>query len=70
MVESIEALGTLVEEFVLNRLQKATFFNVMADECTDTTRVLTSGGGGRGESSPPNSPASPQNLLNNDIIIA
>ena len=45
MVESIEALGTLVEEFVLKQLQKATFFNVMADECTDTTRVLTSGGG-------------------------
>ena len=28
-----------MEEFVLKRLQKATFFNVMADECTDTTTL-------------------------------
>ena len=39
MVVFIEALGTWVEESVLKRLQKATVFRVMADECTDIMSV-------------------------------
>ena len=39
MVDFIEALGTWVEESILKRLQKASVFSVMADECTDITAV-------------------------------
>ena len=39
MVVFIEALGTWVEESVLKRLQKASVFRVMADECTDIMAV-------------------------------
>ena len=39
MVDFIEALGTWVEESILKRLQKASFFSVMADECTNITTV-------------------------------
>lgn len=39
VVDFIEALGTWVEESVLKRLQKAQFFSIMADECTDVTTV-------------------------------
>ena len=38
-VDFIEALGTWVEESILKRLQKASLFSVMADECTDITAV-------------------------------
>lgn len=39
VVEFIEALGTWSEERVLKRLQKASVFSIMADECTDITTV-------------------------------
>ena len=39
LVDFIEALGTWVEESGLKRLQKASVFRVMADECTDITTV-------------------------------
>ena len=39
MVDFIEALGTWVKETILKRLQKASVFSVMADECTDITAV-------------------------------
>ena len=39
VVDLIDTLGTWVEESVLNRLQKASVFSVMADECTDITAV-------------------------------
>ena len=35
----MEALGTWVEESVLGKLQKVSFFSVMADDCTDITTV-------------------------------
>ena len=34
-----KALGTWVEESILKKLQKASVFRVMADECTDITAV-------------------------------
>ena len=37
MVDFIEALGKWVEESVLKRLQKASYYSIMADECTDIT---------------------------------
>ena len=39
VVDFIEALGTWVEESVFKRLQKASIFSVIADECTDATAV-------------------------------
>ena len=39
VVDFIEGHGTWVEESTLKRLQKATVFNVMADECTDIMAV-------------------------------
>lgn len=39
VVDFIEALGKWVEESVLNRLQKASYYSIMADECTDITTV-------------------------------
>ena len=39
VVDFIEALGTWVEESILKRLQEASCFSVMADECTDITTV-------------------------------
>ncbi len=35
VVEFVEALGTWVEECILKRLQKAQYYSIMADECTD-----------------------------------
>ena len=35
----IEAIGTWVDEFQLKLLDKAPFFNLMADECTDITTI-------------------------------
>ena len=35
LVEFVTALGTWVEESLLQRLHKAHFFSIMADECTD-----------------------------------
>ncbi len=35
VVEFIEAIGTWVQEALLERLHKASFFSIMADECTD-----------------------------------
>ena len=39
VVEFIEALGTWVEESLLNRLKKAFYYSIMADECTDVTTI-------------------------------
>ena len=39
VVDFIEALGKWVEESVLNRLQKASYYSIMADKCTDITTV-------------------------------
>ena len=39
MVDFIEVPGTWVEESILKRLQKASVFSVMADECTDIMAV-------------------------------
>ena len=39
VVDLIGALGTQAEESILKRLQKATVFSVMADECTAITVV-------------------------------
>ena len=39
VVDFIQALGTWVEESALKKLQKASFFSVMADECTDIATV-------------------------------
>ena len=39
VVDFIEALGTWIEESILIRLQEASCFSVMADECTDITTV-------------------------------
>ena len=39
VVDFIEALGTWVEESILKRLQKASVFSVMADECTNIMTV-------------------------------
>ena len=37
VVDFVEALGKWVEKSVLKRLQKASYYNIMADECTDIT---------------------------------
>ena len=39
VVEFENALGTWVEESLLNQLHKAPFFSIMADECTDVTTI-------------------------------
>ena len=39
VVNSFKALRTWVEESVLKSLQKASFFSVMGDKCTDITTV-------------------------------
>ena len=39
VVDFIEALGKWVEELVLKRLQKASFYSIMADECTNVATV-------------------------------
>ena len=39
MADFIKALGTWVEESILKRLQKASVFSVVADECSDITAV-------------------------------
>ena len=39
VVDFIETLGTWVKESILKRLQRASVFCVMADECTDITAV-------------------------------
>ena len=36
---TFEALGTWVDGSILKRLQRASVFSVMADECTDITAV-------------------------------
>ena len=35
VVEFVEALGTWVEESTVKRLQKAPYYSIMVDECTD-----------------------------------
>ena len=37
VVEFIEALGIWVEESLLKRHRQASYFSIMADECTDAT---------------------------------
>ena len=39
VVEFVQALGTWVEESILKRLQQASHYSIMADECTDITIV-------------------------------
>ena len=39
VVDFIEAIGTWVGESILKRLQKAQFFSIMADECTDISTI-------------------------------
>ena len=39
VVEFVEALSTWVEESLLKRLKKASYYSIMADECTDVTTV-------------------------------
>ena len=39
VAEFVEALGTWVEESLLKRLQQASYYSLMADECTDITFV-------------------------------
>ena len=39
VVEFFQALGTWVEESILKRLQQASHYSIMADECTDITTV-------------------------------
>ena len=39
VVESVNVLGTWVEDFLLKRLPKTPFFSIMADECTDVTTI-------------------------------
>ena len=39
VVEIVQALGTWVEESILKRLQQASHYSIMADECTDITTV-------------------------------
>ena len=39
VVEFVEALGTWVEESLLKRLKKASYYSIMADEYTDVTTV-------------------------------
>ena len=39
VVEFIEAVGIWVEERILKRLQQATVYSIMADECTDISTV-------------------------------
>ena len=39
VVEFVESLGVWVEESLLKHLQQASYYNVMADECTDVATV-------------------------------
>ena len=39
VVEFVEAIGIWVEEVVLERLRKPSFYRIMADECTNITTV-------------------------------
>ena len=39
VVEFVEALGMWVEDALLKRLKKASYYSIMADECTDVTTV-------------------------------
>ena len=39
VVEFVEALGTWVEESILNHLHRASYYSIMADECTDISIV-------------------------------
>ena len=39
VVEFIEALGILVEESLLKQLRQASYFSIMADECTDVVTI-------------------------------
>ena len=39
LLEFVNALGTWVEESLLERLHKEPFFSIMADECTDVTTI-------------------------------
>ena len=39
VVEFVEALGTWVEESLLKQLEKASYYSIMADECTDVITV-------------------------------
>ena len=39
VVEFVEALGTWIEEALLKRLQQASYYSIMADECTDISIV-------------------------------
>lgn len=39
VVEFVEALGMWVEDALLKRLKKASYYSIMADECTNVTTV-------------------------------
>ena len=39
VVEFVKALGTWVEEALLKRLQQASYYSIMADECTEISTV-------------------------------
>ena len=39
ITEFIEALGTWLEVSLLKHLHQATFYSIMADECTDVSTV-------------------------------
>jgi len=39
ITEFVEALGTLVEESTLKRLQNASCYSITADECTDVSCI-------------------------------
>ena len=39
VVEFVEALRTWVEEALLKRLQQASYYSIMADECADISNV-------------------------------
>ena len=39
VVEFVEALGTWVQESLVKRLKKPSYYSIMADECTDVTTV-------------------------------
>ena len=39
VIDFVEALGTWVEESILKRIQRASHYSIMADECTDTASL-------------------------------
>jgi len=39
VVDFIEALGKSVEESLLKRLRQASYFSIMADQCTDVATI-------------------------------